>query len=62
MRVRPVGKIEKVRVLIAEDQAMIREGLATLLAQQNDDFEISRVPPMASKPSSLRAATGPMSS
>ncbi|MEW6642251.1 MAG: response regulator transcription factor [Pseudomonadota bacterium] len=27
-------------MLIAEDQALIREGLATLLAQQNDDFEI----------------------
>jgi DNA-binding NarL/FixJ family response regulator len=36
----PVSKIEKVRVLIAEDQALIREGIATLLAQQNDDFEI----------------------
>lgn len=32
--------IERVRVLIAEDQTLIREGLATLLAQQNDDFEI----------------------
>ncbi|OHV88934.1 DNA-binding response regulator [Mesorhizobium sp. ORS 3428] len=31
---------EKIRVLIAEDQTLIREGLATLLAQQNDDFEI----------------------
>jgi DNA-binding NarL/FixJ family response regulator len=31
---------EGVRVLIAEDQTLIREGLATLLAQQNDDFEI----------------------
>lgn len=30
----------KLRVLIAEDQAMIREGLSTLLAQQNDDFEV----------------------
>jgi DNA-binding NarL/FixJ family response regulator len=30
----------EVRVLIAEDQTLIREGLATLLAQQNDDFEI----------------------
>lgn len=29
-----------VRVLIAEDQTLIREGLATLLAQQNEDFEI----------------------
>ena len=28
------------RVLIAEDQALIRDGLATLLAQQNDDFEM----------------------
>ena len=36
----PVSNIEKVRVLIAEDQALIREGIATLLAQQNDDFEI----------------------
>ncbi|WP_426439316.1 response regulator transcription factor [Bradyrhizobium genosp. P] len=35
-----MSKIEKVRVLIAEDQALIREGIATLLAQQNDDFEI----------------------
>lgn len=33
-------QIEGVRVLIAEDQTLIREGLATLLAQQNDDFEI----------------------
>lgn len=33
-------QIERVRVLIAEDQTLIREGLATLLAQQNDDFEI----------------------
>jgi DNA-binding NarL/FixJ family response regulator len=33
-------QVERVRVLIAEDQALIREGLATLLAQQNDDFEI----------------------
>jgi DNA-binding NarL/FixJ family response regulator len=32
--------MEKVRVLIAEDQTLIREGIATLLAQQNDDFEI----------------------
>lgn len=32
--------IERVRVLIAEDQRLIREGLATLLAKQNDDFEI----------------------
>ncbi|HEY0123629.1 MAG TPA: response regulator transcription factor [Rhizobium sp.] len=31
---------EKLRVLIAEDQTLIREGLVTLLAQQNDDFEI----------------------
>lgn len=31
---------ERVRVLIAEDQTLIREGLATLLAQQNEDFEI----------------------
>lgn len=30
----------RIRVLIAEDQRLIREGLATLLAQQNDDFEI----------------------
>ncbi|KJC39388.1 LuxR family transcriptional regulator [Bradyrhizobium sp. LTSP885] len=36
----PVSNIEKVRVLIAEDQALIREGIATLLAQQNDDFEM----------------------
>jgi DNA-binding NarL/FixJ family response regulator len=35
-----VSSIEKIRVLIAEDQALIREGLATLLAQQNDDFEL----------------------
>ncbi|WP_050043852.1 response regulator transcription factor [Bradyrhizobium sp. LTSPM299] len=35
-----MSNIEKVRVLIAEDQALIREGIATLLAQQNDDFEI----------------------
>lgn len=34
------SRIDKIRVLIAEDQALIREGLATLLAQQNDDFEI----------------------
>ncbi|WP_454850531.1 response regulator transcription factor [Rhizobium binxianense] len=27
-------------MLIAEDQTLIREGLATLLSQQNDDFEI----------------------
>lgn len=27
-------------MLIAEDQTLIREGIATLLAQQNDDFEI----------------------
>ncbi|WP_246249056.1 response regulator transcription factor [Chelativorans alearense] len=33
-------QIDAVRVLIAEDQTLIREGLATLLAQQNDDFEI----------------------
>lgn len=32
-------QVERVRVLIAEDQALIREGIATLLAQQND-FEI----------------------
>lgn len=31
---------EKLRVLIAEDQTLIREGLITLLAQQNDDFDI----------------------
>ena len=31
---------ERVRVLIAEDQTLIREGLSTLLAQQNEDFEI----------------------
>jgi DNA-binding NarL/FixJ family response regulator len=31
---------EKLRVLIAEDQTLIREGIVTLLAQQNDDFEI----------------------
>ncbi len=30
----------KVRVLIAEDQGLIRDGLGTLLQQQNDDFEI----------------------
>ncbi|WP_083742240.1 response regulator transcription factor [Bradyrhizobium mercantei] len=35
-----MSRIEKVRVLIAEDQTLIREGIATLLAQQNDDFEI----------------------
>ncbi|MGY3616083.1 response regulator transcription factor [Bradyrhizobium sp. USDA 10063] len=35
-----MSSIEKIRVLIAEDQALIREGLATLLAQQNDDFEL----------------------
>lgn len=35
-----MSRAEKVRILIAEDQALIREGLATLLAQQNDDFEI----------------------
>lgn len=32
--------VERVRVLIAEDQTLIREGIATLLAQQNEDFEI----------------------
>jgi DNA-binding NarL/FixJ family response regulator len=37
---KPPEQTERVRVLIAEDQALIREGLATLLAQQNDDFEI----------------------
>lgn len=31
---------QKLRVLIAEDQTLIREGLVTLLAQQNADFEI----------------------
>jgi DNA-binding NarL/FixJ family response regulator len=36
----PREQAERVRVLIAEDQTLIREGLATLLAQQNDDFEI----------------------
>ncbi|TPI09407.1 response regulator transcription factor [Mesorhizobium sp. B4-1-1] len=36
----PRLKSERIRVLIAEDQTLIREGLATLLAQQNDDFEI----------------------
>jgi DNA-binding NarL/FixJ family response regulator len=36
----PEQPIERVRVLIAEDQRLIREGLATLLAKQNDDFEI----------------------
>jgi len=37
---KPRGQSERVRVLIAEDQALIREALATLLAQENDDFEI----------------------
>ncbi len=32
--------VEKIKVLIAEDQALIREGLATLPAQQNDDFDL----------------------
>lgn len=36
----PDEQTERVRVLIAEDQTLIREGLATLLAQQNGDFEI----------------------
>lgn len=36
----PREQNERVRVLIAEDQTLIREGLATLLAQQNDDFEL----------------------
>jgi DNA-binding NarL/FixJ family response regulator len=36
----PGQPVERVRVLIAEDQRLIREGLATLLAKQNDDFEI----------------------
>ncbi len=36
----PVSRNDRVRVLIAEDQALIRDGIATLLAQQNDDFEI----------------------
>lgn len=36
----PRDQAERVRVLIAEDQTLIREGLATLLAQQNEDFEI----------------------
>ncbi|MFB9262802.1 response regulator [Bradyrhizobium erythrophlei] len=35
-----MSRNERVRVLIAEDQALIRDGIATLLAQQNDDFEI----------------------
>jgi DNA-binding NarL/FixJ family response regulator len=34
------SSIEKIRILIAEDQTLIREALSTLLAQQNDDFEI----------------------
>ncbi|MDZ5697440.1 response regulator transcription factor [Chelativorans sp. M5D2P16] len=33
-------QVERVRVLIAEDQTLIREGLITLLAQQDDNFEI----------------------
>jgi len=37
---KPLSRDEKVRVLIAEDQALIRDGIATLLAQQNNDFEI----------------------
>jgi len=37
---KPSENIEKIRILIAEDQTLIREGLATLLAQQNGDFEI----------------------
>ena len=36
----PRPQAERIRVMIAEDQTLIREGLATLLAQQNDDFEI----------------------
>ena len=36
----PVTRIEKVRVLIAEDRAQIGESLATVLAQQNSDFEM----------------------
>lgn len=32
--------LEKVRILIAEDQGLIREGLGTLLGQQNNDFNI----------------------
>lgn len=35
-----VAEDRRVRVLIAEDQRLIREGLATLLAQQNADFEL----------------------
>lgn len=31
---------QRVRVLIAEDQTVIREALCTLLAQQNDDLEV----------------------
>jgi DNA-binding NarL/FixJ family response regulator len=40
LKEQPVTQIEKVRVLIVEDQELIREGLATLLAQGNDDFEM----------------------
>ena len=36
----PHRQAERIRLLIAEDQTLIREGLATLLSQQNDDFEI----------------------
>jgi DNA-binding NarL/FixJ family response regulator len=36
----PVSRIEKVRVLIAEDRVLIGESLATVLTQQNDDFEM----------------------
>jgi len=36
----PLNRIEKVRVLIAENPALIGESLATVLTQQNSDFEM----------------------
>lgn len=36
----PAERSRKVRVMIADDQKLILQGLATLLGQQNDDFDI----------------------